>query len=200
VSAWLIAALVVPWVLVALLLFLMYVLVKHHGELLYRQQMVEREPAEPPEPSFGLAVGTEAPDVVLRDVAGHERRIGEFFGEPFVLAFFSADCGYCKELAPQLAELPAGSPRLVLISSGDPAELRLLAAAHDWRFDVLVESDDWRSFQAYEQVGTPSAYTVAGDGRIARQLAVGAEPVLRLLASPPPRGRSRPPSPTPSSA
>ena len=199
-SAWLIAALVVPWVLVALLLSLMYVLVKHHGELLYRQQMVEREPAEPPEPSFGLALGTEAPDVVLSDVTGRERRIGEFFGEPFVLAFFSTDCDYCKELAPKLAELPAGAPRLVLISSGDLAELRVLAAAHGWTFDVLVEADDWRSFQAYAQVGTPSAYLVAGDGRIARPLAVGAEPILQLLASPQPRGRSRPSSPTRSSA
>jgi peroxiredoxin len=198
VSAWLIAALVVPSVLVALLLFLMVILVRHHGELLYRQQQLaaEREP-EPPEPSFGLAVGTEAPDVALSDIRGRERRIGEFVGEPFVLAFFSTACGYCRELAPRLAKLPAGSPRLVVISAGDPAELPALAGADDWTFDVLVEADDWRSFKAYEQVGTPSAYLVSGEGRIAQPLAVGVEPVLGLFTSLQPGGRSRPPMPSP---
>jgi peroxiredoxin len=198
VSAWLIAALVVPWVLVALMLFLVYVLVKHHGEFLYRQQRLaaEREPAELPEPIVGLAVGTEAPDLVLSDMTGRERRIGEFFGEPFVLAFFSTVCGYSREMAPRLSELPVGSPRLVLISSGDPAELGFLAGAHGWKFDVLVEADDWRSFQAYEQVGTPSAYLVDSEGRIAQQLAVGAEPVLQLFTP----ARLRPPSPTPNAA
>jgi peroxiredoxin len=189
VHALLIVALVLPWVLVAVMLFVVYVLIKQHGEFLHREQQLAAAAAGSgaamPDVRPGLAVGTEAPDLVLNDVTGRERHIGEFFGEPFVLTFFSTGCGYCKEMAPQLSELPEGSPRLVLISSGDPAELSSLAGEHDWKFDVLHEDEDWRAFKAYEPVGTPSAYLIDSEGKIAQELAVGAEGVKQLFASSP---------------
>jgi len=190
VHALLIVAFVLPWVLVAALVGALYVLMKQHGEFLHDQQQLllaanasaAAAHAPMPETNAGLDVGAEAPDLVLRDVRGAERRLGEFRGEPHVLAFFSTHCGFCKEMAPQLAELPASS-RLVLISSGDSGELRSLADEHDWKFDVLVEDPDWRAFKAYEPVGTPSAYLVDAEGKIAAPLVIGAPAVIQLAES-----------------
>lgn len=190
--ALLIVAFVLPWVLVAVLVFIVYVLMRQHGDFLHGQQQLlvasAAGPAPMPTPDTraGLDVGVEAPDLVLRDVQGAERSLAEFRGEPHVLAFFSTHCGYCKEMAPQLTELPEGAPRFVLISSGDPAEVRALASKHDWKFDVLVEDADWRAFKAYEPVGTPSAYLVDAEGRIARELAIGSAGVMQLLEPPSP--------------
>lgn len=191
--ALLIVAVVLPWVLVAVLVFILYVLIKQHGDFLHgQQQLLAASPSAAPAPMAdaraGLDVGIDAPDLVLSDVHGLERSLAEFRGEPHVLAFFSTHCGYCREMAPQLAELPEGSPRLVLISSGDPTELRSLASEHDWKFDVLIEDADWRAFRAYEPVGTPSAYLVDAEGRIAAELAVGSPAVMQLLESPSPAG------------
>jgi peroxiredoxin len=187
--ALLIVALVLPWVLVAAMVFVLYVLIKQHGEFLIREQHVGHagHDGSEPAPQSGLAVGSEAPDVVLNDLEGRERRIGEFFGEPFVLTFFNTACGYCRELAPQLSELPEGAPRMVLVSSGDPEELRGLAGEHGWKFDVLREDDNWTAFSSYEPVGTPSAYLVDSEGKIAEALAVGSEDVLQLLEFAPAR-------------
>jgi peroxiredoxin len=186
----LIVAVVLPWVLVAVLVFIVYVLMRQHGEFLHGQQQQQQQllamnaaAAPMPDTRAGLEVGAEAPDLVLTDVDGRERRLGEFRGQPHVLAFFSTHCGYCKEMAPQFSDLPVDSPRFVLISSGDPAELRSLASEHDWKFDVLVEDADWRAFKSYEPVGTPSAYLVDAEGKIAAQLAVGSPAVLQLLKS-----------------
>jgi peroxiredoxin len=189
VHALLIVALVLPWVLAAAMVFVLYVLIKQHGEFLIREQQggAGSPGGSLPAPQSGLAVGSEAPDLALSDLEGQERRIGEFFGEPFVLTFFNTACGYCRELAPQLAELPKGSPRMVLISSGDPEELRALAGEHGWKFDVLREDENWTAFTSYEPVGTPSAYLVDGDGKIAEALAVGSEGVLQLLEFAPAR-------------
>src|SRR5579871_4788202 len=177
------------------MVFVLFVLIKQHGEFLIREQHVvpSGQGGAVPAPQSGLAVGSEAPDVTLSDLEGRERRIGEFFGEPFVLTFFNTTCGYCRELAPQLAELPTGAPRMVMISSGEAEELRALAGEHHWKFDVLREDENWTAFTSYDPVGTPSAYLVDSDGTIAEPLAVGSEGVLQLLEFAPARanGSSR---------
>lgn len=186
--ALLIVAVVLPWVLVGVMTFVLYVLIKQHGEFLHREQQMAAAAAAAamPQESYGLPVGSDAPDLALNDLEGRERRIGEFFGQPFVLTFFNTGCGYCTQMAPRLGELPEGAPRLVLVSSGDAAQLRTMAGTHNWSFDVLHESEDAQTFQAYEPVGTPSAYLIDSDGKIAQQLAVGADAIMDLLVSSPP--------------
>src|SRR6516165_10097942 len=103
--AWLIAALVVSWVLVAALAGMLFVLIKQHGELIMYQHDLdhrlevssfnsgreyERTGGDPTgAEAQGLPVGTEAPEFALADLAGAEKKVEDYRGEPFVIAFFS---------------------------------------------------------------------------------------------------------------
>src|SRR5205823_797454 len=109
--AWLIAALVVSWVFVGILLFLLFALIREQGELrMYHEDLDHRleiaathagaehakKPQEMPE-NVGLPVGAEAPDFALRDLDGVVHRRDEYLGKPFVIAFFATHCGFCLE-------------------------------------------------------------------------------------------------------
>ena len=51
------------------------------------------------------------------------------------------DCGYCKDLSPQLGKLPEERPQLVLFSHGDLDAHRELAEQDKWDCDVVIEDD-----------------------------------------------------------
>ena len=191
--AWLIAALVVAWVLVAALVGLLFALVNQHGKLVIRleelqERVIElanagrvREPA--PELPEGLPVGAEAPAFELPDLTGTARSIESYRGRPLVLLFFSPGCGYCLQMSPRLGELPAAAPAVLMVTQGVIEENRRLADAHGWRFDVVHE-DDWKVVQSYETYATPSAYLIDAEGRIASPLRTGMEDVLELVERP----------------
>jgi peroxiredoxin len=198
-EAALIAALVVSWVIVAVLLFLLYVLIREQGELrLYHEELDHRleisathagaeyaqRPKEAPEQT-GLSIGTEAPDFALRDLEGNVRRRADYLGKPFVVAFFSTHCGYCLEMSPRLGELEEGYP-LVLVTHGELDANKRLAAEHGWKCDTLIEPPDaWDVMMAYQAMGTPAAYLVDEEGRIASPVALGGDAVLALRTTPP---------------
>ena len=109
--AWLIAALVVSWVIVAVLAGLLFMMVKQHGELiLYQQDLdirlekgayqtgrnvegaIRDREEEQGQPDFsGLPVGTEAPAFALADLDGQEKTLDDYLGSPFVVGFFNTD-------------------------------------------------------------------------------------------------------------
>ena len=196
-DAWLIAALVVAWVLIGLMLFVLFVLIKVQGELrLYHEDLDHRlEVAathagadyvrnlpKPPE-QHGLPPGEKAPIFALPGLDGAVRSVEDYRGEPFVLTFFATDCGYCQELAPRLGELEEGHP-LVLVSHGDPEETRRQSVQHGWQCDVIVEPEGQREvMKAYEAPGTPSGYLIDEDGLIASPLALGSDAVLALRSA-----------------
>jgi peroxiredoxin len=208
--AWLIAALVVSWVLVLALAGLLYVLVKQHGEVLMYQADLDhrlektsflngraleveeqRRQAEPE--SMGLPLGSDAPSFALPDLEGKERRLEDYRGQPFVLGFFNTDCGYCKDLSSRLGKLPKKSHPLVLLSHGPVEAHRELAAKDKWACDVVLE-EDWDVAGVYMAAGTPSGYLIDGEGRIASALALGGDSMMSLLeaepAAPPEPGQS----------
>jgi len=194
--AWLIAALVVSWVLVLALAGLLYVLMKQHGELIMYQQDLDhrleissyyegqRLAGAPDEMPQGLALGDEAPSFVLPDLEGHERSLEDYRGEPFVIAFFSTTCGYCKEMSPRLGDLSKKGHRFVLVTRGDVDENRKLAEEDNWRCDVVIEPE-YDVMMAYQAMGTPAGYLVDAEGRIASGLAMGADSVLALTTAQP---------------
>jgi peroxiredoxin len=202
--AWLIAALVVSWVLVAALAGLLFVLVKQHGELImYQQDLNHRlelggyltgrevegelrdKAAADAQPDFsGLPLGSEAPAFALPDLEGRERSVEDYRGAPFVLGFFNTDCGYCKDLSPKLGKLPKKSHRLVLLSHGPIEAHQELAAKDNWRCDVVVE-DEWHIAGEYMAAGTPSGYLIDAEGRIASPLALGGDNLMSLLEAEP---------------
>jgi peroxiredoxin len=204
--AWLIAALVVSWVLVLALAGALFVLIKQHGELIMYQQdldhrleissffegkKAQRESGDSPEGAEieGLPLGSEAPTFALADLEGTERRLEDYRGDAFVLAFFSDTCGYCKEMAPQIGALEESSRRLVLISHGDADAHRKMAAEHGWQSDVLIEPG-YEVMGAYQAMGTPSGYLIDADGRIASGLALGGGPLFDLLRAEPDHAES----------
>jgi peroxiredoxin len=198
-EAALIAALVVSWVFVGVLLFLLFVMIREQGELrLYHEELDHRleisathagaeyaqRPNEPPEQT-GLPIGTEAPDFALRDLEGNVHRRQDYLGKPFVVAFFSTSCGYCLEMSPQLGELDEGYP-LVLVTHGELDANKRLAEEHGWKCDALIEPKDaWDVMIAYQAMGTPAGYLVDEEGRIASPVALGGDAVLALRTTPP---------------
>ena len=198
-EAALIAALVVSWVFVGILLFLLFVLIREQGELrLYHEELDQRlevsathagaEHAHArrmmPEQT-GLPVGADAPDFALPDLEGNVHRRQEYLGKPFVIAFFATGCGYCLEMSPQLGGLGEGYP-LVLVTHGELDANRRLAADHGWKCDALIEPEDaWDVMMAYQAMGTPSGYLVDEEGRIASPVALGGDAVLALRTTSP---------------
>jgi peroxiredoxin len=209
--AWLIAALVVSWVLVFALAAALFVLIKQHGELMIYQQDLDhrlevssffegkragRDDAQPAGAEMeGLPLGTEAPDFTAKDLEGNEHTLADYRGEPFVLTFFSDTCGYCKDLAPDIGALPAEHRKLVLLSHGDVKNHKEMAADNNWqKVDVLIEPE-YDAMMAYGAMGTPAGYLIDADGKIASKLALGGGPVLDLvLDRPPPEQQSSEPS------
>jgi peroxiredoxin len=87
-------------------------LLRQNGRLLLRLEELEKRlnelefgGADEPE---GLPTGSEAPPFELPDLAGESGSLAQFRGQPVLLIFFNPDCGFCRDLAPKLAEVAAG--------------------------------------------------------------------------------------------
>jgi peroxiredoxin len=52
-------------------------------------------------------VGSDAPDFVLRSVAGHNLRLSEYRGEVVMLSFWASWCGDCRAQLAELGEMHA---------------------------------------------------------------------------------------------
>jgi peroxiredoxin len=188
-NALLIVALILPWILLAVLSWLLYQLLQHNGRLLLAMEdLTSRlgeaglagEPALPP----ALPIGFPAPEFALPDLDGAERSLHDFLGKPVVLTFFDLRCGFCQQMAPELGELRAGAARVVLVSRGDPEEHRRWADEHGWRCDVVLDQERDVA-RAYQFVGTPTAYLLDAEGHIASELAIGPRAVLALTTATP---------------
>ena len=132
----------------------------------------------------GCRSGREAPTFALADLDGQERTLEDYLGQPFVLGFFSTDCGYCRDLSPHLGQLPKESHPLVLISHGDVETQKQMAADDKWTCDVVVD-DEWRLAEQFKAAGTPSGYLIGADGKIASKQAIGSQALLELLETEP---------------
>jgi len=106
-----------------------------------------------------------------------------------LLIFFNPQCGYCTQMAADLAALPldGGDQRavLVVVTTGDAAENRALVEQYGIRCLVLLQ-EQMEVAAKYGAQGTPMGYRIDSAGRIASELAVGAEPLLRLATAPAP--------------
>jgi thiol-disulfide isomerase/thioredoxin len=97
------------------------------------------------------------------------------------LLFWNPGCGFCQRMLGDLKSWEAadavGKPRLLVVSTGTPEANRAMG----FTATVVLDSDFavGRSFGAG---GTPSAVLVDAEGRIASQVAVGAQAVLAIAA------------------
>ena len=180
---------VLPWLLLALLTWLGFQLLRQNGRLLLRLESIEKRLAPRPEAkrreAGGLAVGTPAPDFELPDLTGVRHQLSEFRDQNVLLIFFDPKCGFCTKMAPDLAALPAGEGGdravPVVVSTGDAQQNRKLVEQYGIRCLVLLQHEREVASKFHAQ-GTPVGYRIDGAGRIASELTVGAEPLLQLAA------------------
>jgi peroxiredoxin len=175
---------VLPWLLIGVGTWLAYQLVRQNGRILLRleaieQQIASRAGAKGPQ---GLPLGTLAPDLELPDLMGVRRKLSEFRQQNVLLIFFNPQCGYCTNMAADLAALSAKGadqrPVLVVVTTGDADENRQLVERYGIRCLFLLQ-EQMEVASQYGVHGTPMGYLIDRAGRIASPLAVGAEPLLQ---------------------
>lgn len=181
---------VLPWLLVALGSWLGYQLVRQNGRILLRLEAIEKQlrpraEANPRSPGR-LSRGRVAPDFELPDLTGTRRKLSEFRGKDLLLIFFNPKCGYCAKMVEDLSRLPMdgtpGRPMPLVVSTGDALENRQLVERYGIRCPVLLQ-DQMEVASEFRAQGTPMGYRIDSQGRVASELAVGAEPLLRLASS-----------------
>jgi peroxiredoxin len=199
-----IIGLVFTWIVVLGLCWLGLQLLRQNGRLLLRiealeQRLDELELGGPAAPE-GLPVGSAAPVFDLPDVTGERRTLVQFSAQPLLLIFFNPDCGFCRDMAPKLAALEQrsevrdqrsddqstvtsaasdGRPLPVIISAGDTEKNRQFFREHKITGPVLMQKDS-EVATAYQANGTPTGYLIDAEGKIASELAVGADALLGL--------------------
>ena len=181
---------VLPWLLIGVGTWLGFQLVRQNGRLLLRLESIETQLAPragtKPRDAGGLPIGMAAPDFELPDLTGVRHRLSQFRERNVLLIFFNPQCGYCTKMAPDLAALPREGggdlPVPVVVTTGDAHENRKLVEQYGIRCLVLRQ-EGMEIATKFRAQGTPMGYRIDKAGRIASELTVGAEPLLKLAAT-----------------
>jgi peroxiredoxin len=186
--AWAAAAAVLGLLLI-LVTVVLYQLVKQQGRLVLRLDEVERLLAQAgigaaaAQPA-GLEVGTEVAPFRLPDLDGNDVALEDFRGKRVLLVHWSPGCGFCDMIAEELAGLDAdlrqNNVQLLFASYGDAEANRKLAAEHGLKAPILLLKDAPNAIEAFQRFGTPVAYLLDEEGKVARPIAIGAEQVPAL--------------------
>jgi thiol-disulfide isomerase/thioredoxin/uncharacterized membrane protein YphA (DoxX/SURF4 family) len=123
--------------------------------------------------------GAPSPAVELQDLDGKSVNLNAFRGRETVLLFWNPGCGFCQRMLGDVrkwdADLRDDAPRLVVISTGKVADGRAMGL----RSSVLIDPQG-QAATAFGAHGTPMAVLLDADGRIASEIAAGAQAVLAL--------------------
>jgi thiol-disulfide isomerase/thioredoxin len=119
------------------------------------------------------------PPLSLRQLQGGRITMAELIREPTVVLFWNPGCGYCRSMRDDLRrwerrQLPR-APRLVVVSSGDEANVR----AEGFEAPVLLDPE-FAVGRALGIGGTPVAVLVDAEHHIVSSPATGPEAVLAL--------------------
>jgi thiol-disulfide isomerase/thioredoxin len=165
-------------------------LLLRHGRLLARVDALERALAEQgiaPEPHRGLPVGSAAPAFALPDLDGAAIASATLIGHgtAILLLFMEQGCGPCRALLPEVVGWQAehrGRLQIVVVTSGEQGANRTYAGFHG--LDRVLFQEDREVARAFEVSATPSAVLIDIDGRIASDVAPGADAIRSLMARP----------------
>jgi peroxiredoxin len=128
------------------------------------------------------SVGDSAPAVRLPDLSGQQVDLAEFHDTHTLLLFWNPGCGFCKRMLDDLkaweANPPDGAPKLLVVSRGDVETNRTMGL----RSPVILDQR-FKTGRAFGVTGTPSAVLVDSEGRIASEIARGAQAVLALAGA-----------------
>lgn len=145
----------------------------------------QRELSESKIARDGLPAGTPAPDFTLPLLHGGELSLSEYHGRKVLLVFSDPNCGPCDQLAPQLEQLVRRSAgvQVLMVSKGEAEANRAKAAQHGLTFPIVLQQQ-WEVSKQYAKFATPIGYLIDEAGIIAKEIAIGVEPILGLLSPP----------------
>ena len=127
----------------------------------------------------GSMVGKPAPQIELPDLEGAPLSLTYFRGDQVVVLFWDPECGFCREMLPDLRgwedNPPKETPKLLIVSTGTEEASREMGLSSPVMLDEQLVVG-----RALGVPGTPSAVLIDEQGRIASELAVGAPAVLAL--------------------
>jgi peroxiredoxin len=169
-----------------------YQIVKQQGRILLRLDQLEQKaqaagaglekPGEEAEPA-GLPLQSDFPAFGLPDLAGRTVTLEAFRGKRVLLVHWNFECGFCDSIAAELGRLETSfekqNVQLVLLAYGEARSNQEQAAEHGLKCPILLMKDGEKA-AAFEHEGTPVAYLLDEEGRVAAPLARGADRVLSL--------------------
>jgi peroxiredoxin/uncharacterized membrane protein YphA (DoxX/SURF4 family) len=124
-------------------------------------------------------IGAEAPEFSLPDLDGKPVNLQKFRGKKTLLVFWGTGCGYCQTMLPDLQKWEREQNRaaeMVLISRGDPEENR----KQELNSPILLQKE-FEVNNLFGVEGTPSGLLIDENGKIASEIAVGADEVFSLV-------------------
>jgi len=175
-----------------------YQLLKQQGRILLRLDAIARGAPTTDDNSTerrqalfeGLPSGTVFPNFELPDLSGKTRALADFRGKRLLIILWNFDCGFCEEIANDLAtletDIAAQNAQIVLLASGDDSFNSKHATSHRLKSLILLLTGK-EIPKPFEHQGTPVAYFVDEHAQVAAPFASGADQVLALarrLANP----------------
>ena len=172
---------------------ILYQVVKQQGRMLLRLDDLHRRLAHAglgagpgtPEEQRGLEVGTPVSSPPLPDLEGRLISLDDYRGERVLLVYWNPECVFCELIAPGLAQLQAGlrasNVQLVLASLAGAESSRELAGQHGLTGPIVLLTDDNPLVrETFRDQGTPVAYLLDEQGKVAQPLASGGDEILAL--------------------
>lgn len=127
-------------------------------------------------------LGDRAPSLRLRDLNDGTVSMKDFRGHQTLLLFWNPGCGYCQQMLSDLRDWeiarPPSAPKIVVVSTGTVEENR----AMNLRSPVVLDQN-FQAGAAFGANGTPMGVLLDAEGRIASDVAAGAQAVFALASS-----------------
>jgi peroxiredoxin len=205
-SIFLLAAVIILWLVVLFLGFLLLGALRALGLLSWRLEQLE---ATTPKRMGrdGLKTGKKAPDFTLPcvnppvmarspDRAGVGRggwsgqetapqqtvSLHDFTSRKVLLVFTQSGCSPCKAVVPELNRLERGDTQVLVINNGDPDATRKWSTEVGARFPVLSQ-EKFSISKQYEVFATPFAFLIDEKGVIASKGIINNRQHIRYVLS-----------------
>jgi methylamine dehydrogenase accessory protein MauD len=189
-NIFMLASIVILWLLAAVLGFLLLGTLRALGLLTWRLEQLE---ATTPKRlgRDGLKPGKRAPDFSLPGVNGKEVGLHDFAGRKVLLVFTQAGCGPCRSVVPELnrlAQIAVGRisnpshPQVVVVNNGDLEATRKWSDDVAARFPVLAQTQ-FSISKKYEVFATPFAFLIDEKGVIASKGIINNRQHIRYVLS-----------------
>ncbi len=125
-------------------------------------------------------IGETVPAFSIENLEGKSLTNNDLTGKNTLLTYWSLDCGWCDKMLDDLRDWDktrgADEPELLLVSSGTAEKHRELSL----KGQIILDNEK-EIAKKLGMDGTPSAVLINENGKIASQIAVGAENIFALI-------------------